>query len=107
MRDYEGLLAIGNNGRAFYTKLEMELNLSGNTPQKDWVVELRRKVAEENSWDARAEMIRSLLAGALDGNYPEPEAAWLDRPGKHAKQWRTPPAGVGAEETPAGPHHAH
>lgn len=106
VRDYEGLLAIGNNGRAFYTKLEMELNLSGNTPQKDWVIDLRRQVAAEHSWEQRAAQVASLMEGMIAGEYPEPDPDWAARPGAKAKQWRTPPAGVAAE-APSGPHHTH
>lgn len=97
IRDYEGLLAIGNNGRAFYTKLEMELNLSGNTPQKDWVVALRKQVAAENTWAVRIAQVVELLSQALAGQYPEPDPDWAARPGAKAKQWRTPPAQVAAE----------
>lgn len=106
VRDYEGLLAIGNNGRAFYTKLEMELNLSGNTPQKEWVIDLRRQLAADSTWEKRSDFIAQLMTGMLGGQYPEPNPDWAARPGALAKKWRTPPAGVAAEPAP-GPHHAH
>ncbi|MEO7994956.1 MAG: glycosyltransferase [bacterium] len=88
IRDFEGLLAIGNNGRAFYTKLEMELNLSGNTPQKAHVIEKRKEIAALNSWEARVAQITDLFEHALAKDFPAVDPAWSGRPGALAAQWR-------------------
>ncbi|HYE77362.1 MAG TPA: hypothetical protein VEI97_05185, partial [bacterium] len=72
--------------------------------QKPWVIEKRKEVAAENSWEARVERIQGLLAGALEGRYPEPSPEDTAKIGAGAARFKTPPVAAAAAATAGQAH---